>query len=149
MLGVAYWVFGSGLPAVPAGADRGLADIAGDFWFYAFLATFFGIVLTYVIGKLTEYFTAAEKETGDGNCDGGEDGPAALILSGLAEGLESSVWSAVSIAATIYGASRAVPRSGDGGLCDSLGRSGPVGDDGLRAGRRYVRSDFGQRERGI
>ena len=103
-LGVAKWVFGTGLPAIPAGADVELASIVGDFWFYAFLATFFGIVLTVVIGKLTEYFTAAEKKPVTEIATAAKTGPATLILSGLAEGLESSVWSAVSIAATIYGA---------------------------------------------
>ncbi|MBL0062846.1 MAG: sodium/proton-translocating pyrophosphatase [bacterium] len=64
----------------------------------------FGIVLTVVIGKLTEYFTAAEKKPVTEIATAAKTGPATLILSGLAEGLESSVWSAVSIAATIYGA---------------------------------------------
>jgi len=103
-LAVAYWVFRTGMPPVPAGANPDLASIVGDFWFYAFLATFFGIVLTYVIGKLTEYFTAAEKKPVTEIATAAKTGPATLILSGLAEGLESSVWSAVSIAATIYGA---------------------------------------------
>lgn len=102
--GVAHWVFGSGLPGVPAGANRDLADIVSNFANYAFLATFFGIVLTYVIGKVTEYFTAAEKKPVTEIATAAKTGPATLILSGLSEGLESSVWSAVSIAATIYGA---------------------------------------------
>lgn len=103
-LGVAKWVFGTGLPAIPSGANVEMASIVGDFWFYAFLATFFGIVLTVIIGKLTEYFTAAEKKPVTEIATAAKTGPATLILSGLAEGLESSVWSAVSIAATIYGA---------------------------------------------
>ncbi|MBI5060603.1 sodium-translocating pyrophosphatase [candidate division KSB1 bacterium] len=103
-LGVAKWTFGSGLPAIPAGADVTLAAIVGDFWFYAFLATFFGIILTVVIGKLTEYFTAAEKKPVTEIATAAKTGPATLILSGLSEGLESSVWAIVSIAATIFAA---------------------------------------------
>ena len=64
------FVFGTWtLPPVPAGgrAIPTLRGIIGNFWWLAFLATFFGIVLTQVIGKITEYFTAAEHEAGDGD----------------------------------------------------------------------------------
>ncbi|MCC6476792.1 sodium-translocating pyrophosphatase [bacterium] len=103
-LGVAYWVFNSGLPAIPGNANRDMAEVVGHFWKYAFLATFFGVVLTYVIGKLTEHFTAAEKGPVTEIATAAKTGPATLILSGLSEGLESSVWAIVAIAATIFGA---------------------------------------------
>ncbi len=100
---VSWWTF-QDLPAIPMGADRALGAIVGNFWFYAFLATFFGIVLTVVIGKLTEYFTAADKRPVTEIATAAKTGPATLILSGFSEGLESSVWAVVSIAATIFGA---------------------------------------------
>jgi K(+)-stimulated pyrophosphate-energized sodium pump len=70
----------------------------------AFLATFIGIVLTQVIGKITEYFTADDKKPVTEIASSAKTGPATLILSGLSEGLESSVWGIVAIAATIFGA---------------------------------------------
>jgi K(+)-stimulated pyrophosphate-energized sodium pump len=79
-------------------------NIAKYFWLLAFLATFFGIVLTQVIGKITEYFTAEDKKPVTEIASAAKTGPATLILSGLAEGLESSVWAVVAIAATITGA---------------------------------------------
>ena len=78
--------------------------IAKNFWFLAFLATFIGIVLTQIIGKITEYFTADDKKPVTEIASSAKTGPATLILSGLSEGLESSVWGIVAIAATIYGA---------------------------------------------
>ncbi|MDD5088045.1 MAG: sodium-translocating pyrophosphatase, partial [bacterium] len=102
---VAYWIFAAGyLPPIPAGADPHARGILANFWWLAFLATFFGIVLTQIIGKITEYFTAVEKKPVTEIAASAKTGPATLILSGLSEGLESSVWGIVAIAATIYGA---------------------------------------------
>jgi K(+)-stimulated pyrophosphate-energized sodium pump len=102
---VAWWVFASSpLPPFPAYCDPKLREVLERFWFLAFLATFFGIVLTQIIGKLTEYFTAADKKPVTEIAASAKTGPATLILAGLSEGLESSVWGIVSIAATIYAA---------------------------------------------
>jgi K(+)-stimulated pyrophosphate-energized sodium pump len=82
-----------------------LADkIGAGFWWMAILATFFGIVLTQVIGKITEYFTADNKKPVIEIASSAKTGPATLILAGLSEGLESAVWGVVAIAATITGA---------------------------------------------
>jgi len=78
------------------------SPIAKWFWLLAFLATFIGIVLTQVIGKITEYFTADDKKPVTEIASSAKTGPATLILSGLSEGLESSVWSVVAIAGTIF-----------------------------------------------
>ena len=102
---VAWLVFGNlPLSMIPAGADITLKGVVESFWWRAFLATFFGIVLTQVIGKLTEYFTAVEHKPVSDIAASAKTGPATMILSGLAEGLESSVWGIVSIAATIFAA---------------------------------------------
>ncbi len=102
---VSYWVFNPDvLPSIPPGADSTLADVLGKFWWLSFLATFFGIILTQVIGKITEYFTAVEHKPVKEIAAAAKTGPATLLLTGLAEGLESSVWGIVSIAATIFGA---------------------------------------------
>jgi len=108
---VSYLVFASPvfgtLPTVPPAALTGkegqlLARLAGSFWYLAFVATAIGIVLTFVIARLTEYFTADDKKPVIEIASSARTGPATLILAGLAEGLESSVWGIVAIAVTIY-----------------------------------------------
>jgi len=103
---VSYLVFATGtfgmLPAAPAGVDPLLAGLVDKFWFLAFVATAIGIVLTFVIARLTEYFTADDKKPVTEIASAARTGPATLILSGLAEGLESSVWGIVAIAVTIF-----------------------------------------------
>ena len=73
-----------------------------DWWKY-FLATFMGIVLVLIIGRLTEYFTSTEKPPVTEIALATRTGTATMILTGLAEGMESSVWAIVAIAATIFG----------------------------------------------
>ena len=74
----------------------------GAEWWRYFLATFSGIVLVLVIGRLTEYFTSTEKGPVTEIAYATRTGTATMILTGLAEGMESSVWSVVAIAATIF-----------------------------------------------
>ncbi|MFL5801702.1 MAG: sodium-translocating pyrophosphatase [Roseiflexaceae bacterium] len=66
-----------------------------------FLATVTGIILAIVLDKLTEYFTSTHfgpvKETSRAS----QTGAATNILSGLALGMESSVWAAVVIALAV------------------------------------------------
>jgi K(+)-stimulated pyrophosphate-energized sodium pump len=76
--------------------------LGADWWKY-FLATFMGIVLVLIIGRLTEYFTSTEKPPVTEIALATRTGTATMILTGLAEGMESSVWAIVAIAATIFG----------------------------------------------
>jgi K(+)-stimulated pyrophosphate-energized sodium pump len=66
------------------------------------LATLSGLVLAIVLDKLTEYFTSTHfgpvKETSKAS----QTGAATNILSGLALGMESSVWAVVVIAGSIF-----------------------------------------------
>ncbi len=73
----------------------------GDLRF--FYATFMGILLVLVIGRLTEYFTSVEKAPVTEIANATRTGTATMLLTGLAEGLESSVWAIVAIAVTIFG----------------------------------------------
>ena len=63
-----------------------------------------GIVLALVIEKLTEHYTAVEGAPVTECAKSAKTGPATIILSGFASGLESSVWSVVAICAAILGA---------------------------------------------
>ena len=75
----------------------------GALWWRVFLANVMGIGLALVIEWLTGYFTAVEKKPVTEIAYASRTGPATLILSGIASGLESSVWAVLAIVATIYG----------------------------------------------
>src|SRR5580658_3294977 len=72
-------------------------------WRFAVCATL-GIILAVVTLWLTNYFTHPDKKPVTETATSARTGPATLILSGLAEGMESSVWALMVIAATIVGA---------------------------------------------
>jgi K(+)-stimulated pyrophosphate-energized sodium pump len=81
-----------------------VSDKYGALWWRVFLANVMGIALALVIQWLTEYFTATDKKPVTEIAYSSRTGPATLILSGFAAGLESSVWAILAIAATIFGA---------------------------------------------
>ncbi len=77
-----------------------MRDVPGGWW-RPFLSTAAGVALAIVIDRLTDYFTGTEGKPIKEIVDSAKGGPATFILSGLAEGYESSVWNVVVIAATI------------------------------------------------
>jgi K(+)-stimulated pyrophosphate-energized sodium pump len=72
-------------------------------WRFAFAATL-GIGLAVVTLWLTNYFTHPDRGPVTETATAARTGPATLILSGMAEGLESSVWALMMIAIAIIGA---------------------------------------------
>jgi K(+)-stimulated pyrophosphate-energized sodium pump len=66
-----------------------------------FLATLAGIVLAIVLDKLTEYFTSTHYNPVKETSKQSQTGAATNILSGLALGMESSVWAVMVIAGSI------------------------------------------------
>jgi K(+)-stimulated pyrophosphate-energized sodium pump len=66
-----------------------------------FVATFMGIVLALIIGRLTEHFTATDKGPVTEIARATRTGAATMLLAGLAEGMESSVWAILAIALTM------------------------------------------------
>jgi K(+)-stimulated pyrophosphate-energized sodium pump len=82
-----------------------ITDLKGHHyeWWRFFGATVMGIILALVIEKLTDHFTGVDNKPVTDIANSARTGPATLILTGFAQGLESSVWSAVAIAATIIG----------------------------------------------
>ncbi|MBV8362728.1 MAG: sodium-translocating pyrophosphatase [Deltaproteobacteria bacterium] len=72
-------------------------------WRFAITATL-GIALAVITLWLTNYFTHPDRGPVIETAQSARTGPATLILSGLGEGLESSVWALVMIAAAIIGA---------------------------------------------
>jgi K(+)-stimulated pyrophosphate-energized sodium pump len=73
------------------------------FWLRVSVANTMGIALALVIQWMTEYFTATDRKPVTEIAYASKTGPATLLLSGFASGLESSVWGILAIAATIFG----------------------------------------------
>ncbi len=89
---VSYWYLGAVIPM--GGAMNG-------FWFRCFLATASGIGLSVATLFLTNYFTHPDKRAVTETAQQTKTGPATMLLSGMAEGMESTVWSIVIIGLTI------------------------------------------------
>ncbi len=66
-----------------------------------FWAVVAGLALAQVVSRLTEYFTSTETAPVQEIAESTRTGPATTILSGLASGLESTVWAVVAIAVTL------------------------------------------------
>lgn len=60
-----------------------------------------GLVLAQVVSRITEYFTSTEEAPVREIAEATKTGPATTILSGVASGLESSVWAIVAIAVAL------------------------------------------------
>ena len=67
-------------------------------------AVLIGIVLAAIIQQLTGYFTETNRPPVDNVARTSLTGPATVILSGISVGLESAVYTALIIAAAVYGA---------------------------------------------
>ncbi|MGH7405563.1 MAG: sodium/proton-translocating pyrophosphatase, partial [Candidatus Methylomirabilales bacterium] len=88
--GVSWWYLGS-ITATKYHSE------GFPFWLRVSLANTMGIALALVIQWLTEYFTATDKKPVTEIAHASKTGPATLILSGFASGLESSVWAILAI----------------------------------------------------
>jgi K(+)-stimulated pyrophosphate-energized sodium pump len=67
------------------------------------IAVLIGLVLASVIQKMTQYFTDTKYKPVQEIAEATVTGPATTILSGFSVGLESTVWSALVLAAAIIG----------------------------------------------
>ena len=65
------------------------------------IATIAGVALAMVIGRLTNYYTHTDEPPVTEIANSARTGPATIILSGLAAGMESSVWSILSIGGAV------------------------------------------------
>ncbi len=79
------------------------SDTYGNLGLRFFAATSMGILLAVMIQWLTEHFTGVDKKPVTEIAHASKTGPATLILSGFAIGLESTVWAILAIAITIFG----------------------------------------------
>jgi len=76
--------------------------VTGDLGWRFGLATLVGIGLAVVIGRLTELFTHPDRAAVSEIAYSAKTGPATLLLTGLGSGLESTVWSILAIAVTLF-----------------------------------------------
>src|SRR5690348_7770856 len=84
-------------------ANTDIANHAGSPRVFALVAVLIGIVLAAVIQQLTGYFTETSRRPVRDIGKTSLTGPATVILAGVSVGLESAVYSAVLIAAAVYG----------------------------------------------
>ena len=78
-----------------------MTDVPGGWW-RPFVATTIGILLAIIIDRLTEYFTGTENKPVQEIKKSTATGSATTILSGIAVGFESAVWTTLVIAASIF-----------------------------------------------
>jgi K(+)-stimulated pyrophosphate-energized sodium pump len=78
-----------------------LQDVSGGWW-RPFLATTSGVLLAIAIDRLTDYFTGSHAKPVQEIKKSADTGTATLILSGISTGFESSVWSIIVLAGTIF-----------------------------------------------
>lgn len=78
-----------------------MAGVPGGWW-RPFAATTIGILLAITIDRLTEYFTGTDNKPVQEIKKSTATGSATTILSGLAVGFESAVWSTLVIAGAIF-----------------------------------------------
>jgi K(+)-stimulated pyrophosphate-energized sodium pump len=79
-----------------------MKDAQGNIIWQPVIATIVGIALAIIIDWVTAYFTGVEHEPVKEIARNSQTGPATVILSGLASGMESSVWAILVIAASVF-----------------------------------------------
>jgi K(+)-stimulated pyrophosphate-energized sodium pump len=105
VLGLVFWVFG----------DAGLDNPVG-LW----ISVVVGIVVGYLVGKISEWYTSDEFKTVKEVARQAETGPATVIIAGVAEGMRSAAFSvavvAVGIGAAFFGGEWAFGDIDGGGI---------------------------------
>src|SRR5204862_4546841 len=86
------------------GANGAVTRLSGNPGTMAFLAVLVGLVLASAIQLLTGYFTETNRKPVREIGRTSLTGPATVILSGVATGLESGVYAALLIGGAVYGA---------------------------------------------
>ena len=85
-------------------------------WWRFFGVILFGILLAYVIERLTDYFVSFEKKPVREVAATSTAGPAPMIISGFAYAMESSVWSVMTIVLALLAPLFIFPPAEFGGL---------------------------------
>ncbi|MEF3273108.1 MAG: sodium-translocating pyrophosphatase [Chloroflexus sp.] len=97
-----YIAAGLAIAASAAATPVFMVDAAGNVDWRPFFATLSGVILALALDKLTEYFTSTHFSPVKETSKASQTGSATNILSGLALGMESSVWAILVISASIF-----------------------------------------------
>ncbi len=102
----------------PVGVPSGVAVKTQSrvFWWWFAVAITFGVLMAWVIERLTSYFVSFEKKPVKEIAMTSSAGPAPMIIQGIAYGMESSVWSLVAIVAALIAPLFIFPPAVYGGL---------------------------------
>jgi K(+)-stimulated pyrophosphate-energized sodium pump len=87
-----------------AGVSEEITSLDGDPRLIATVSVILGIALAAIILRVTGYYTGTDKKPVQDIGKSSLTGPATVVLSGIAIGLESAVVTAVIIGAAVYGA---------------------------------------------
>ena len=90
-----------GNPAKGSVGHNGTEITMSGIGWRVFGAVLIGLILAQVLSRLTEYFTGTEYGPVEEIAESAETGPATVVLSGTAVGLESSVYAIVCIAVSL------------------------------------------------
>jgi K(+)-stimulated pyrophosphate-energized sodium pump len=85
VIGLAYWVFGDKV----------------DNWLGIWLAVLAGLIVGYLVGKISEWFTSDHYKTVKEIASQSQTGAATVIISGISEGMRSASFSVLVVAAGI------------------------------------------------
>src|SRR6202042_3156935 len=103
VIGAAFWYLPAHFSQL-SGVSGAIRSYNGDPRWLAIGAVVIGLVLASAIQLLTGYFTETNRRPVREIGESSETGAATVILSGIAIGLESAVYSALLIGAAVYGA---------------------------------------------
>ena len=101
---VASYVYLPATFAEFAGVSEEITSLDGDPRLIATVSVILGIALAAIILRVTGYYTGTDKKPVQDIGKSSLTGPATVVLSGIAIGLESAVVTAVIIGAAVYGA---------------------------------------------
>ncbi len=104
VVGAAFWYLPSHFSQLTGVTDASILHHGGSPRWLAIGAVVIGLVLASAIQLLTGYFTETNRKPVREIGESSETGAATVILSGISIGLESAVYSALLIAAAVYGA---------------------------------------------
>jgi K(+)-stimulated pyrophosphate-energized sodium pump len=104
VIGAAFWYLPDSFSKLTGVTDHSILTHGGNPRWLAIGAVVIGLVLASAIQLLTGYFTETNRKPVREIAESSLTGPATVILSGVATGMESAVYAALLIGAAVYGA---------------------------------------------
>lgn len=97
-----FGFMGGGATVFPDGEVGAVAEVSRSVeWWRFFIALTFGVIMAFIIERLTDYFVSFEKKPVREIAAASTAGPAPMIIQGFAYAMESSVWSVIAICSTL------------------------------------------------